>query len=168
MMHDDVGTRTGLSHQTQPQSDFSSKTQCWATICDNVTMMYNNFEGQIYLFLHLNAPPHDDVTCTHTPGGLPNAQRPLSAWASSSRTPPLLPEERKREMVSSRAPMTSLLFAVHGSSMNANTLCPSTNIKRRRAVTDDSFINQFIKNASRCFALLCLKCDDSIPQRLMH
>ena len=63
-------------------------------------LICNNFESQIYLFLHLSAPSRDVVTCTHTPGGLLTVQRPLSAWVSSSRTPPLLPEERKREKVS--------------------------------------------------------------------
>lgn len=69
------------------------------TLCDNGTM-YSNFKDQIYLFVPLRAPPHDVVMCTHTPGGLLTAQRPLSASVSSSRTPPLLPEKRKRGKVS--------------------------------------------------------------------
>lgn len=43
------------------------------------------------LFLHLSVLPHDVVMCTHTPGGPLTAQRPPSAWVSSSRTPPWLP-----------------------------------------------------------------------------
>lgn len=43
------------------------------------------------LFLPLSSPPLDAATCTRTPGGLLAAQRPLSAWVSSSRTPPSLP-----------------------------------------------------------------------------
>lgn len=90
--------------------------QCLDTRCDHGTVMSCNSEDQTYLFLPRSAPPHGGVTCTHTPGGLLTAQRPLSAWVSSSRTPPLLPEMRTRVKVSHISQTKSLLFAVCASS----------------------------------------------------
>lgn len=124
-------------------------------------MTYSKFEDQIYLFLHLAAPPCDVVTCTHTPGGLLTARRPLSAWVSSSRTPPLLPR-REKERVSSLQHHYSSLCMCHQLIHTLFTL--SANFQSSSAVTDGSFINQFIQNARQRFAPRCLKCDSSIPQ----
>lgn len=138
MMHDDAEMRAAM--------------QCLDTRCDHGTVISCNFEDQIYLFLPLSSPPHGVVTCTHTPGGLLTAQRPLSAWVSSSRTPPLLPEMRTRVKVSHISQAKSLLFAVYVC-RHACSLCPSASLKRRSAVTDDSFINQFIQKRQLCLAV---------------
>lgn len=76
----------------------------------------------MYLFLLLSAPPHDAVTCTHTPGGLLTAQRPLSAWVSSSHTPPLQPEKREREKVSYRTSSYDIITLRRACVVNECTL----------------------------------------------
>lgn len=122
----------------------------------------------IYLLLDPRALPRDDVMCIHTPGGLLTAQRLLSTWVSSSHTPPWLPEERKREKVSYR-PCFSNIITLLCASENAHTHCPSANIKRRSSVTDDTSINRFTeRKRKKNIVLLCLKCDSSIPLRMIH
>ncbi|MEQ2244241.1 hypothetical protein ILYODFUR_015143 [Ilyodon furcidens] len=95
-------------------------------------------QARLYLFLHLSVLPHDVVMCTHTPGGPLTAQRPPSAWVSSSHTPPWLPKERKRRKVSYRLlQIYSFLWV----SVNAHSICPPANIKTCSSMTDGTCIN---------------------------
>lgn len=93
----------------------------------------------MYLFLPLSSPPLDAATCTRTPGGLLTAQRPLSAWVSSSRTPPSLPGKEGKERERKRGVFSHTVSSLHHRS-------PSASIERRSAVTDDSFIRRLVQN----------------------